>query len=60
MFQMIEERKTAVSNLPNQIDTSVTEEKSDIGEWFGTSNLLSDTPLCLQFIQLVDSNHAPC
>jgi hypothetical protein len=51
MFQMIQERKNAVGNLPNKTDTSLTEEDSYIGEWFCTSNLQSDIPFSLKFIQ---------
>jgi hypothetical protein len=51
MFQMIQERKSAVSNLPNQKDTSLTQEDIYIGKWFCTSNVHSDLPFCLQFIQ---------
>jgi hypothetical protein len=32
MFQMIQERKNALSDLPNGTDTSLTEEDSYIGE----------------------------
>ena len=32
MFQMIQERKAAVSDLPNQTDTSQTEEDRYMGE----------------------------
>jgi hypothetical protein len=33
MFQTIEERKAALSGLPNQTHTSLTEEDSYVGEW---------------------------
>ena len=49
---MIQERKAAVSDLPNQSDTSITEEDGYIGEWFCIRNLHSAIPFCLlQFVQ---------
>jgi len=51
MFQMIQERKTAVGDLPNQTDTSQTEEDRYAGEWFCTRNLYCAIPFCLQFVQ---------
>jgi hypothetical protein len=35
MFQMIQERKNAVSSLPNQTDTSQTDKDIYKGEWLG-------------------------
>ena len=60
MFQMIQERKNAVSDLPNGRDTSLTEEDSYIGEWFSKTNLQSEISVCLQLIQRVVSKLASC
>jgi hypothetical protein len=60
MFQTIEERKAAVSDLLNQTHTSLTEEDSYVGEWTGTRYLHADVPLSLQFVHSVSGHPGPC
>ena len=56
MFQTIEERKAAVSDLPNQTLASLTEEDSYGGEWICTINLHGDVHFSLQFINRVSGH----
>jgi hypothetical protein len=51
MFQTIQERKAALSDLPNQSDTSVTEEDGYMGEWNCIRNLHFAIPYSLQYAQ---------
>ena len=60
MFQTIEERKAAVSDLPDQTHTSLTEEDSYVGEWICTRNRHAGVPFSLQFVHRDFGHPASC